>query len=99
MTQPLWTAKEAAAFLRIPKSTLYRYVALRVVPYRKLGKRFLFSADELAAWWSSLPGTSLAVDTILGTRAEPPSYQRRRTNENQNAAFASRLDEIVKGRA
>lgn len=41
---------EAAAFLRMQKSTLYQYVFYRRIPYYKTGKKLTFSKTELVEW-------------------------------------------------
>jgi excisionase family DNA binding protein len=41
---------EAAEFLRIGRSTLYRLVEQRKVPFRRAGGKILFLQDELIAW-------------------------------------------------
>jgi hypothetical protein len=77
-------------------------VAEGQVPYRKLGRRFLFQADELLAWWSTLPGTSLpqavnAVGIVHGTPPASRARQRRRTEADEIAAFHRRLDALARG--
>lgn len=41
---------EAAAYLRCPKSRIYRLVSMRRIPFQKDGARLLFSRQELDEW-------------------------------------------------
>ena len=41
---------EAAAFLRVKKSTIYAWVHQRRLPFRKHGNRLVFSQIELEKW-------------------------------------------------
>ena len=44
------TVREAAQFLRLAPKTLYSLVSQRRIPYRKAGRRLLFSQEELDRW-------------------------------------------------
>jgi excisionase family DNA binding protein len=46
----LMDVKEAAQFLRVAPKTLYSLVSQRRIPYRKAGRRLLFSPEELDRW-------------------------------------------------
>ena len=46
----LWRVEEAADYLGIRPKTLYEWVRLGRVPYRKLGFNVRFDAQELDAW-------------------------------------------------
>lgn len=48
-TKPL-NIEEAAAYLGIPKATLYQMTSTREIPHKKLGKRLVFLARELDEW-------------------------------------------------
>ena len=41
---------EAAKFLRISKSTLYKYTHLRKIHFRKHGNKLIFEKQELIKW-------------------------------------------------
>jgi excisionase family DNA binding protein len=43
-------ANEAAEFLRVTKKTIYDWVHRNKVPYRKHGRKLVFSRDELIQW-------------------------------------------------
>ena len=44
------TAAEAAEFLRISRDSLYNAAGRGDIPYRRLGKRMLFSRARLLEW-------------------------------------------------
>lgn len=44
------TALEAARYLRVSRNTLYDAAGRGEVPYRRVGKRMLFSRDALLSW-------------------------------------------------
>jgi excisionase family DNA binding protein len=44
------TVGEAAAYLHVPKSRMYRRVSQHAVPYHKDGQRTFFSRSELDGW-------------------------------------------------
>ncbi|MGD8330281.1 MAG: helix-turn-helix domain-containing protein [Acidobacteriota bacterium] len=46
----LWRVEEAAEYLGIRPKTLYEWVRLDRVPYRKIGFNVRFDPDELARW-------------------------------------------------
>jgi excisionase family DNA binding protein len=48
--EPLMNVKEAAEFLHLAPKSLYAFVSERRIPYRKAGRRLLFSREELDAW-------------------------------------------------
>lgn len=47
--QQYLTLSEAAAFLRISKRTMLRYIAEGKLPFVRLGKKYLFKLEELSA--------------------------------------------------
>jgi len=47
---PLWRVEEAAEYLGIRPKTLYEWVRLDRVPYRKIGFNVRFDPDDLARW-------------------------------------------------
>jgi excisionase family DNA binding protein len=59
---PYLTLSEAAAFLRISKRTMLRYIAEGKVSFCRLGKKYLFKSDELGGMKSHRLST---VEEIL----------------------------------
>jgi len=51
--QQYLTLSEAAAFLRISKRTMLRYLAEGKIPFVRLGKKYLFKSEELGAGMKS----------------------------------------------
>ena len=47
---PVLTVDEAAEYLRIPKSSLYKLTQEGKVPCQKVGKHWRFSKDALREW-------------------------------------------------
>jgi excisionase family DNA binding protein len=43
-------AEEVAAFLRVDRKTVYDYAARGEIPFRRLGRRLLFSRSALVSW-------------------------------------------------
>ncbi len=50
LSEPLLTADEVAALLRIPRSTVYELTRTRRLPHLKVGRRTLFVRVDLDAW-------------------------------------------------
>jgi excisionase family DNA binding protein len=50
LTEPLLTANDAAALLRVRRSTVYELARNRRLPHVKVGRRVLFVRADLAAW-------------------------------------------------
>ncbi|EDP74696.1 helix-turn-helix domain-containing protein [Hydrogenivirga sp. 128-5-R1-1] len=44
------TVEELALALRVPKSTIYKWVYERRIPYVKIGKRLLFEYTKIMEW-------------------------------------------------
>lgn len=44
------TVEEIAFVLRVPKSTIYKWVYERRIPYVKIGKRLLFEYTKIMEW-------------------------------------------------
>jgi len=55
----LLTTGEAANFLKTTPGNLYNYVGARRVPYRRIGRKILFSRVELEKFLSSCPGVNI----------------------------------------
>jgi excisionase family DNA binding protein len=50
LSEPLLTADEVAALLRVPRSTVYELTRTRRLPHVKVGRRTLFVRGDLDAW-------------------------------------------------
>jgi excisionase family DNA binding protein len=50
LSEPLLTADEVAALLRVPRSTIYELTRSRRLPFIKVGRRTLFVRLDLDAW-------------------------------------------------
>lgn len=59
---PLLTIDELAAWLKLPKGTLYNWVHERRIPYLKLGPRLRFDSGEIRRW----------LETCTHREAGPP---------------------------
>lgn len=60
----LWKVEEAAAYLGIRPKTLYEWVRLDRVPYRKIGFNVRFDPDELARWTAN-QARGAAADAVV----------------------------------
>lgn len=68
----LWRVEEAAEYLGIRPKTLYEWVRLDRVPYRKIGFNVRFDPDELARWTAKQArGTDSATRSSQAERVEP----------------------------
>ena len=47
---PILTVDEAAAYLRIPKSSLYKLAQEGKVPCQKVGRHWRFNKEAINAW-------------------------------------------------
>ena len=50
LSEPLLTADEVAALLRVPRSTVYELTRARRLPHVKVGRRTLFVRADLETW-------------------------------------------------
>jgi len=50
----LLTIEEAAAFLRIPKGTIYNWTSQKRIPFIKVGRGLRFSRPALEGWLTTL---------------------------------------------
>jgi len=50
MTQQLLTIEELAAWLQLPKATLYAWTHERRIPFFKCGRRLRFDPKQIQAW-------------------------------------------------
>lgn len=76
----LWRVQEAAEYLGIRPKTLYEWVRLGRVPYRKIGFNVRFDPHELEQWTQrqsrggdELPGADGSVARPDGGASEPVS--------------------------
>lgn len=53
------TIEELAAYLKIPKSTLYKLVREGKVPCQKVGRHWRFHGSAIDAWLKERGGTSM----------------------------------------
>ena len=56
--EQLWGVKEAAEYLRVSPSWVYRMAERGTLPHRKVGRAVRFVPGELRAWVQKQPGTS-----------------------------------------
>ena len=61
LSEPLLTADEVAALLRVPRSTVYELTRTRRLPHIKVGRRTLFVRVDLDAWVVAQPRHAAAV--------------------------------------
>ena len=52
-TTNLFTIEEAAQYLRLSKSYVYKMCEGRFIPHFKVGRRLLFNPQDLDAWLQS----------------------------------------------
>ena len=50
LSEPLLTADDAAALLRVRRSTVYELTRTRRLPHVRVGRRILFVRSDLADW-------------------------------------------------
>jgi excisionase family DNA binding protein len=50
LSEPLLTADDAAALLRVRRSTVYELARTRRLPHVRVGRRILFVRSDLAEW-------------------------------------------------
>ncbi len=50
LSEPLLTADDVSALLRIPRSTVYELTRTRRLPHIKVGRRTLFVRGDLDVW-------------------------------------------------
>lgn len=59
MSIDFFNVEEAASFLRLPVSTMYQLVHQRRIPYRKHGRRLVFTEEDLKFYSDSTKIDSL----------------------------------------
>ena len=70
----LWKVEQAAEYLGIRPKTLYEWVRLGRVPYRKIGFNVRFDPDELEAWTESQSrGSRSRAGDDPGTEPKAPA--------------------------
>jgi len=55
--ETIMTLDEVVAYLRLPKSTVYRLVQSGKIPGQKAGRQWRFHRDAIDAWLSAGPAT------------------------------------------
>jgi predicted DNA-binding transcriptional regulator AlpA len=56
---PLWSAEDVAAFLRVPKATLYQWRYMGCGPKAsKVGRHLRYDPAEVRAWFKKQESTS-----------------------------------------
>jgi len=51
---PFFDINEVSKYLRIPKSTIYKYTMDKKIPFFKIGKQIRFSKDSIDKWVKQL---------------------------------------------
>ena len=64
------TIEELAAYLKIPKSTLYKLVREGKIPSQKIGRQWRFRKKAIDRWLEDLP--AVADPVRPGTRVSKP---------------------------
>ena len=49
-TSECMCAEELARFLGVNRKTVYEYAARNVIPHQRLGRRIVFSREQVVAW-------------------------------------------------
>ena len=57
-THDVLTIEQAAQYLQISQSTLYKEAQKGKIPCKKIGKRWRFHRDALAKWMGEMPSES-----------------------------------------
>ena len=57
-THDVLTIEQAAEYLQISQSTLYKEAQKGKIPCKKIGKRWRFHRDALAKWMGEMPEQS-----------------------------------------
>ena len=55
---PFFDIDEVSRYLRIPKSTIYKYTMDKKIPFFKIGKRIRFNKNSIDEWVKKLEGES-----------------------------------------
>ena len=94
MNPNLLVAQEAAVYLRVKLSTLYAWVHQRKIPFRKHGRKLIFSKEDLNLWsreQQADPGFSVAGSSIscYSSRSKDVSLKIEKTKQrvNQTSVF------------
>jgi excisionase family DNA binding protein len=94
MNPNLLVAQEAAPYLRVKLSTLYAWVHQRKIPFRKHGRKLIFSKEDLNLWsreQQTVHGFSVAGSSIscYSTRSKDVSLKTEKTKQraNQTSVF------------
>lgn len=68
----LMTIREAAEFLRISRSTIYKMVMSKSIPFIKLPGRLLFDQQELQNWLGQTKPPPLAKSKVRASQILKP---------------------------
>jgi excisionase family DNA binding protein len=49
-------AEQLARFLGVNRKTVYEYAARNVIPHRRLGRRIIFSREQVVSWLGACRG-------------------------------------------
>jgi excisionase family DNA binding protein len=74
MTSPFLNLKETAQYLKISTSLVYKMVAKKKIPFRKIGAKLLFPIAELDSW---IAGQN---DTLFRTQSHFRTLQSARVS-------------------
>jgi excisionase family DNA binding protein len=55
---PCLCAEELARYLGVNRKTVYEYAARNVIPHQRLGRRIVFSREQVVAWLGACKGSS-----------------------------------------
>lgn len=63
MTCECMNAEELAVFLGVNRKTVYEYAARNVIPHQRLGRRMVFSREQVVAWLGACKAASTGKAT------------------------------------
>jgi excisionase family DNA binding protein len=72
-SEPLWTVREVAEFLRLSTKTVYRLSAEGRLPCVKLGGSLRFMPNRIRAWASGELATTTQARTIVRFKLPEPT--------------------------
>ena len=88
----LWRVKQAAEYLGIRPKTLYEWVRLGRVPYRKIGFNVRFDPEELEQWTEGQSQGSGSCDTNV-PRPEASNSKNQSGNVDDMSFSEKQLNE------
>ena len=97
---PFLSVNEAANYLRVSTPTIYGWVHLRKIPFRKHGNRLAFLRDELNAWSDShkvspvqFPSSYLMISGDKKSRSASKSHGSLKTKHTKHVESSKFGDE------